>query len=149
MVDKANYYCSLCGKIEYFNLDPFDLKLALNPDLAIKETWDDEDWNRSIGICKCGGEILPGHPKSKQNIMIGNRPYFKPLHSDSLAINPCQAEEHRRLFPDIGLDSECRPIFENYKQHDDYLKQTGFVKQKQHIKRKGKDITPKKATSKA
>jgi hypothetical protein len=63
--------------------------------------------------------------------------YATPLHSDSLAIAPDQAEEHRRLFPDIKLDEQCRPVFEKYSQHDAYLEKCGFVKQtNKHGKRR-------------
>lgn len=150
MAVDCNYYCSKCGKRERINAYPSDLKLALNPDLAIKEPWDDEDWNRPIGMCECGGEILPGFPKNRnKNIMIGNSVYIHTKYSDSLAINPNQIPEHKRLFPDVKLDTQGRPGFDTVGQHDDYLKKTGFIKQPQKIKIKGKDITPKKATSKA
>jgi len=74
---------------------------------------------------------------------IGNREYAKPLHSDSLAINPSQKEEHRRRFPNIELDSDCRPVFKNFKEHDGYLKKTGFVKVPQKTKKKGKKLKGK------
>lgn len=58
----------------------------------------------------------------------GQREYATPIVSQSLAINPEQAAEHRRLFPDIKLvDDQC-PVFENYSQHEAYLKKTGFRK---------------------
>ncbi|KKN72402.1 hypothetical protein LCGC14_0411150 [marine sediment metagenome] len=62
--------------------------------------------------------------------------YTKPIHSDSLAIHPEQVEEHRRLYPKIPLDEKCRPVFENYPDHDEYLEQTGHVKQSGRRKRK-------------
>jgi predicted RNA-binding Zn-ribbon protein involved in translation (DUF1610 family) len=68
--------------------------------------------------------------------------YKHPIHSDSLAINPEQRAEHERLFPDIRLDKECRPIFDNYRDHEAYLKKTGFVKLPKKIKRVGKRIYP-------
>ena len=54
--------------------------------------------------------------------------YATPIHSDALAISPDQVEEHRRMFPDIELDSECRPVFTKYSTHDAYLEKAGFVK---------------------
>lgn len=69
------------------------------------------------------------------NIAIhGN--YNHPIHSDSLAINPNQVEEHKRLFPNIRLDGENRPIFDNFVAHENYLKKTGFIKRPQKIKPK-------------
>ena len=64
----------------------------------------------------------------------GNRYYEKPLHSDSLAIAASQVAEHKRRWPDIEIDSEYRPVFTGYKQHDDYLKDTGFVKLPQKVR---------------
>ena len=64
----------------------------------------------------------------------GKRYYEKPLHSDSLAIAKKQVAEHRRRWPDIEIDSEFRPVFTGFKQHDDYLKDTGFVKLPQKVR---------------
>ena len=64
----------------------------------------------------------------------GKRYYEKPLHSDSLAMAPSQVAEHKKRWPDIEIDSECRPVFTGYKQHDDYLEETGFVKLPQMVK---------------
>lgn len=66
--------------------------------------------------------------------------YGKTKYSDALAIMPSQVEEHKKLFPDVKLDSQCRPGFSNYKQHDKYLEKIGAEKVTQKIKRKGKRI---------
>ncbi len=50
------------------------------------------------------------------------------IHSDSLAIHPDQAAEHRRRFPDVPLDSECRPVFTSVKQRERYFEARGVVK---------------------
>ena len=63
-----------------------------------------------------------------------NRYYNKPLHSDSLAIAKSQVAEHNRRWPGIEIDSEFRPVFTNFKQHDDYLKETGFAKLTQIVR---------------
>ena len=80
------------------------------------------------------------------NFSVGNKGYARPLHSDSLAINPQQIPEHKKLFPNIDIDNEGRPIFHNVKEHDDYLNKTGFVKKSQRIRANGKNIhsTPAK-----
>lgn len=81
---------------------------------------------------ECGGDM-----RWDLNIGIhGN--YKRPIHSDSLAISPSQRAEHERLFPDIRLDSECRPIFDHFGKHDAYLKKTGFKKERQRLKHLGK-----------
>lgn len=66
--------------------------------------------------------------------------YSRPIHSDSLAVSPSQRTEHEKAFPNIKLDSECRPVFSNFQDHDNYLKKTGFRKKRQRIKPKGKRI---------
>jgi len=73
--------------------------------------------------------------------MIGGcTEYHRPLVSDSLAVSPDQIEEHKRYFPDVEVTKEGQPVFTNYKQHDSYLKKTGFVKHPQKIKNRGKKI---------
>lgn len=67
------------------------------------------------------------------NIAIrGN--YTHPIHSDALAIHPNQRAEHERLFPNIRLDEQNRPIFDNFVNHENYLKKCGLVKLPQKIK---------------
>ena len=89
-------------------------------------------------LCECGQQMIRDFRRDLPN--VGDKEYSRPIVSDSLAIMPSQREEHQRLHPDVKLDSECRPVFENYRQHDDYLKKTGFRKQRQRIKKRGKRI---------
>lgn len=63
--------------------------------------------------------------------------YKHPIHSDSLAIHPSQRLEHERMFPNIEIDGQNRPVFNKYVDHEAYLKKCGFVKQPKKIKRKG------------
>ena len=65
--------------------------------------------------------------------------YHTPLISDSLAMNPSQIAEHNQQFPDIKVHPDGRPQFDNFKQHNDYLAKTGFVKMPGK-KRRGKKI---------
>jgi len=88
-----------------------------------------------LQLCACG-EIM----SRVYSFNCGNKEYAKPLHSDSLAITPGQVAEHQRLFPDVKIDSDCRPVFENYQQHNKYLEKTGFIKQPKKIKNCGKKI---------
>ena len=55
----------------------------------------------------------------------------KTFWSESLAINPDQAAEHRRLFPNVKIDSEGRLGFDSVKERSDYIEQTGFIKRSQ------------------
>jgi putative FmdB family regulatory protein len=57
--------------------------------------------------------------------------YHRELHSDALAIVPGQAAEHRQRYPDVALDEACRPVFKNFKQHDNYLEKRGINKPSQ------------------
>lgn len=68
-------------------------------------------------------------------IRVGKTSYAKPIHSDALAVSPRQRTEHEKLFPDIKLDSQCRPVFDSYRKHQNYLDKCGLVKQRN---RKGK-----------
>lgn len=66
--------------------------------------------------------------------------YEHPVHSDSLAIAPSQRAEHERLFPNIRLDKQYRPVFDNFTAHNNYLEKIGAEKVTQRIKPKGKRI---------
>lgn len=69
---------------------------------------------------------------------IGDREYRRPIHSDALAIMPHQVEDHKKRHPNVRLDKECRPIFESYRQHEQYLNEVGAVKRPQRIRRRGR-----------
>ena len=87
--------------------------------------------------CTCGKQMK----RVFGNFRIGGcTEYHRPLVSDSLAVNPCQIEEHKKMFPDIPMTGEGQPVFTNYKQHNDYLEKTGFIKERQKIRSKGKKI---------
>jgi len=62
--------------------------------------------------------------------------YSKPIHSDALAVSPLQRKEHEELFPYIKLDHKCRPIFDNYKDHQRYLDETGHFKARKKNRRR-------------
>jgi hypothetical protein len=59
------------------------------------------------------------------------------IHSDSLAISPDQRAEHLKTFPNIKLDSENRPVFDNFQNHQAYLDKCNIVKDRKKIKPKG------------
>ncbi len=91
-----------------------------------------EDTNtKGVHKCpECGGDM-----RWDLNMSIhGN--YKHPIHSDALAINPNQRAEHERLFPNIEIDKQNRPVFDNYVNHRNYLEKTGHVKLPQKIKPK-------------
>ena len=59
------------------------------------------------------------------------------IHSDSLAISPDQRAEHLQKFPNIKLDSQNRPVFDNFQNHQAYLDKCNIVKDRKKIKPKG------------
>lgn len=100
-----------------------------------------KDYKKSLKCSKCGRKMFRTY-----NFSVGGDTYSKPIVSDSLAISPEQISEHRELFPDVEVTSEGQPVFENYRQHDNYLKKTGFRKKQQKLKPKGKRIAKAKKT---
>jgi len=71
----------------------------------------------------------------------GKRSYHKPIVSDSLAMNPNQIPEHRKLFPDVQVTSEGQPVFDNFSDHEKYLQKCNIEKVPQKKKKRGKRIT--------
>lgn len=93
--------------------------------------------NTTKGIHKCP---LCGEDMALDCKIAIHGNYTHPIHSDALAISPSQLAEHKKLFPNIRLDKAYRPIFENFTDHEAYLKKCGLVKHPQKIKNKGKRI---------
>ncbi len=89
--------------------------------------------NRKHKCPKCGTAMVRDW-SADAPFVSGGHQYRRAIHSDSLAISPDQVAEHKKQFPNIRIDSECRPIFENFKDHDAYLKKCGFKKERQRIK---------------
>ncbi|MCK4815854.1 hypothetical protein KA005_08790 [bacterium] len=99
----------------------------------------------SIGVEDTNTKIIHKCPKCNRDMRWdldfathGN--YKHPVHSDALAISPTQIAEHEQKFPNIRLDKACRPIFDNFTQHEKYLKDCNVIKHTQKIKVKGKRI---------
>jgi len=70
-----------------------------------------------------------------------NDSYRVPLHSDALAVAPSQRKEHETKFPYIKLDKKCRPILDNFKDHDRYLKESGCVKKPGKSRRRSTKVS--------
>ena len=101
-------------------------------------------------VCLC---LECGKPMSRDiaadiPFVSGGHDYRRAIHSDSLAISPDQRAAHEKQFPYIKLDNECRPIFDNFKNHERYLKETNFKKEPQKIRHR-KHKTKKLPTPKA
>lgn len=58
--------------------------------------------------------------------------------SESLAVSPSQRKEHAKQFPDVDVLPDGRIKFTSIKQHDDYLKKTGFRKVPQKLRKLGR-----------
>ena len=129
------------GLIELENA-PVDLAtgFALNEDLFAE----------SKKLCpKCGKplDLVERTVNPDDTFMIKGAPYSKPLHSDALGMQPDQVAEHRKQFPNIEVDAQNRPVFENMPQHDAYMEKCGIVKHKQKVKPKGEVIATLKTNS--
>jgi len=74
------------------------------------------------------------------DIPFASGDYKRAIHSDSLAINPKQREEHLKMFPNIKLDSQNRPVFDNFQDHQAYLDKCNIVKERKKVRPKGKII---------
>ncbi len=68
--------------------------------------------------------------------------YKHPVHSDAMAIHPDQRAEHEQRFPNIRIDKQNRPIFDNFTDHQAYLDKCNIIKVRQKIKPKREKITP-------
>ena len=87
--------------------------------------------------CKCGVKM---NRDFTADVPHAPNTYKRPIHSDSLAISPDQRAEHLKIFPDIKLDNQHRPIFDNFASHESYMKKCNIVKERQKTKPKGKRI---------
>ena len=90
-------------------------------------------------MCTCGARMVRDFAADLP-FASGGDYGSRAIHSDSLAINPSQRAEHEKLFPNIKLDSQCRPVFDNFSSHEKYLKKCNLVKERKKIKPKGKRI---------
>lgn len=82
-------------------------------------------------MCKCGVKM---NRDLKTDVPFASGDYKRAVHSDSLAINPCQREEHLKTFSNIKLDDQCRPIFSNFQDHQKYLDKCNIVKERKKVK---------------
>lgn len=73
-------------------------------------------------------------PKGKRVSVLG-KPYLRTKYSDSLAVSMNQIAEHKKMFPDVKVDAEGRPGFDNVQQQDRYLEASGMIKHPQKIKK--------------
>lgn len=84
---------------------------------------------------ECGKEME--HDFSPRRGRQTSTSYGSGVVSQALAISPEQIEEHSKLFPGVEVLPDGCIRFDSYKQHDEYLKKTGFHKEPQRIKVRG------------
>jgi hypothetical protein len=94
-----------------------------------------EPWN-----CTCGAVMNRDFKAEGILVGSGRRSYHKPIVSDSMAVSMDQIAEHKRLFPDVQITSEGQPVFDNFADHEKYMKKCNIVKNPQKKRRRGKRI---------
>jgi hypothetical protein len=94
-----------------------------------------------VGCKECGGIMERDFQAEGVLVGAGRRSYHKPIVSDSLAILPEQIPEHRKMFPNIEVTKEGQPVFDNYSDHEAYLKKCNCEKAPQKKKKRGKKIS--------
>jgi hypothetical protein len=92
-----------------------------------------------ICMCECGFEMIRDF-QADIPFASGGDYGARAIHSDSLAIAPSQRAEHERLFPNIKIDAQHRPVFDNFSAHEKYLTKCNLVKERKKIKPRGKRI---------
>jgi hypothetical protein len=88
-------------------------------------------------VCDCGVQMKQ---KYSFRVNAGNRQYARAIVSDSLAMHPDQIPEHRRMFPNIEVTPEGQPVFDNFTDHEAYLKKCNIQKLPQRKRISGKKI---------
>ena len=142
MLKRGYYCCTNCDwKIEKGKVDWGLVELAeiSHPNHIIEKCGEcgslyRNDTDGIVYLCpECNAmlEIVTCSTVNDNKPEIMGTPYKVPIHSDSLAIMPDQVEEHKKLFPNIPLDDENRPVFTNTKDHHEYLNKFVVVKQVQ------------------
>ena len=91
-------------------------------------------------FCDCGAIMNRDFKAEHVLVGAGRRSYHKPIVSDSMAVSPSQVEEHRRLFPDVKVLDDGRPVFDNFSDHEKYMKKCNIVKEPQKKRKRGKRI---------
>lgn len=84
--------------------------------------------------CTCDAimrrDLMAGRPRCRKEF------YSKELHSDALAVHPEQRAEHQKLYPDVPLDRQCRPVLSSYVQAERYYEKRGVHKPMQRRRRR-------------
>lgn len=74
----------------------------------------------------CGSNMFRDFKAEGHNVTGTER--GETFWSQSLAINPCQTEEHRRKFPNVRVREDGVIGFDSVKERESYCNATGFEK---------------------
>jgi putative FmdB family regulatory protein len=83
---------------------------------------------------QCGTAMERDFPTEGGAVPVGTE-NAKVFWSDSLAISPSQATEHRAKFPDVLVDRAGRVGFTSHKQRERYIEKCGFYKKPAKLRR--------------
>lgn len=92
--------------------------------------------------CECGGNMSRDYNAERPN--ANGTEKGDTFWSQSLAINPSQIAEHRRLFPDVEVRADGCLGFNSNAVRERYCDATGFYKEPGKSKRNSKQLTPAK-----
>jgi hypothetical protein len=95
--------------------------------------------------CECGTDEVRDF-KAERKGVVGTEK-GDTFWSQSMAISPSQAAEHRRTFPNVRVRSDGCLGFDSVKERDTYCRRTGFYKVPGKKKRRTRKIPAKKSPS--
>jgi hypothetical protein len=106
------FVCKVCGKIIEHDKPPPGLEFT-----------------------RCCGKNMQRVYSESKSFNINGGAYLRTKYSGSLAVSMSQIEEHKQIFPDVKIDNQGRPGFDNVRQQDKYLEASGMVKHPQKIRK--------------
>ncbi len=98
------------------------------------------DANKNERCPRCGFMLRRDFKAEGVLVGAGRRSYHKPIVSASMAMHPDQIPEHRRLHPDIQVTADGQPVFDNFADHEKYMKKCNIEKVPQKRRKKGRRI---------
>jgi putative FmdB family regulatory protein len=88
---------------------------------------------------ECGGETERDYHAERPNATGTEK--GETFWSQSLAISPDQAAEHRRLFPNVRVREDGCLGFDSNRERERYCNKTGFEKVQGRSRRRGRRIS--------
>lgn len=94
--------------------------------------------------CVCEGDPEMARNRRAELSNVNGTAKGDTFWSQSMAISPDQAAEHRRLFPNVRVREDGCIGFDSVKERADYCEKCGFEKQPGKPRRTGRQLTPAK-----